>query len=110
MIPYQSRMREMIKIEVKSVAVQSRQIISKQGQPIVFHEQEAWAHTTDANGNPHPYPQRIILNIDQDKGQQPYQPGIYTLAPESLFVNRFNSLQLGRAKLRPVAGNVKAAA
>jgi len=99
----------MIKIEVKSETTQTRQINGKNG-PLTFHEQEAWAYTFDQQGEQHPYPQRIVVNIERERGQEPYKAGVYVLAPESIFVNRFGSLQLGRAKLRPLQTNVKAAA
>lgn len=96
----------MIKIEVKSTAVQPRTVNvrsgARAGQEMTFHEQDAYAFTTDDQGNPRPYPQRITLNIDVPKGQQPYQPGIYQLDPACFFVDRFNSLQLGRLRLKPI--------
>jgi len=96
----------MVKIEVKSTAVNPRTIVPntgpRAGQQMTFHEQEAWAYTCDQQGNPHPYPQRITLNIDVPKGQQPYAPGFYMLDPTCFFVDRFSALQLGRLKLRPV--------
>lgn len=100
----------MIKIEIKSATATPRQITSRNtGEVITFHEQEAWAFTFDQQGKPHPYPQRIVLNIDMANGQQVYQPGIYQLAPESIYINRFAALEIGRAKLVPIVSASKAA-
>lgn len=103
----------MIKIEIKSTVVQPRTITPKtgprQGQQMTFHEQDAYAFTVDDQGNPRPYPQRITLNIDVDKGAAPYAPGFYMVDPSSFFVDRFNSLQLGRIKLKPITAQAQPA-
>lgn len=103
----------MIKIEVKSTAIQPRTITVKSGaragQQMTFHEQDAYAFTTDDEGNPRPYPQRITLNINVPEGQAPYAPGFYMLDPSCFFVDRFNALQLGRLRLKPFAAQATAA-
>lgn len=104
----------MIRIEVKSATVTPRNITIKSGpkvgQQSTFHEQEAYAYTTDREGNLRPYPERIVLNIEVQDGQQPYAPGNYQPDPSCLYVDRFGSLTLGRMKLRPLApAQVKAA-
>ena len=103
----------MIKIEIKSADTNPRDITAKSGpnagRQMTFHEQDAYAFTSDENGTPRPYPQRIILNIDRQKGQQPYAPGMYLVCPSSVFVDRFNNLQLGRLKLRPITQAVASA-
>lgn len=94
----------MIKIEVKSANVTPRNVLAKTGrnagQTIQLLEQEAYAHTVDAQGNARPYPERILLNIEQ--GEQPYPPGYYTLSPASLYINRFQKLEMGRSRLLPI--------
>jgi len=103
----------MIKIEVKSTAIQPRTITVKSGaragQQMTFHEQDAYAFTTDEQGSPRPYPQRITLNINVPEGQSPYAPGFYMLDPACFFVDRFNSLQIGRLRLKPFAAQATAA-
>lgn len=104
----------MIKIEVKDANVNPRVITPSNGKnagrQMTFYEQDAYAFTTDDNGNPRPYPQRITLNIDIEKGAKPYAPGMYQVCPSSCYVDRFNVLQLGRLKLRPlVAASAPAA-
>ena len=95
-----------IQIEIKSTAINSKNVTAKQGQRagqvMTITEQEAYAHTFDANGNKHAYPTRIVLNIDAQRGQQPYPPGIYMVSPSSFYANRFNQLELGRLQLVPV--------
>lgn len=83
-----------IKIEVKTTEVQTKSGTSaKSGKPYSIREQEAWAYTTDREGKPHPYPQRIRLTLGDD--QQPYPVGLHTLGPASFYVDRFSGLALG---------------
>lgn len=100
----------MIKVEIKSMQLTRREVVSKSGRVFVFQEQEAWAHTFGPDDTPHPYPQRITLNIDTDKGERAYEPGMYLLSPGSIYVNRFASLMIGRARLRPYQQPARAAA
>lgn len=92
----------MIRIEIKSTELKRRELTSKQGRPMVFHEQEAWAYIVDSNGQPQPYPQRMVINIDADHGQKAYPTGFHTPSPDSLFIDRFNTLKIGRLKLVPI--------
>lgn len=100
----------MIKIEVKSTSIIPRTITPKtgpnQGKPMVFHEQEAWAYCVSADGKPQPYPQRITLNIEVDRGQVAYNPGFYQVSPRSVYVDRFAALSLGRLILDPLPAAV----
>lgn len=98
----------MIKIEVKSEAVQTKQgTSSRTHKPYSIREQEAYAFFLDRDGNPQPYPQRVRLTLDD--GAFPYPVGNYTLAPESLFADRYDQISI-RAKLRPMAPAARAAA
>jgi len=102
-----------IRIEIKNDNLTPRQITPKQGPNVgkimTFHEQEAWVLLPDQQGQPRPYPQRIVLNIDADKGQKAYPAGVYTLSDSSFFVNRFGSLELGRPALVGVNPGARAA-
>lgn len=94
----------MIKIEVASEEVttrQSRKSDPRTNQPYVFHEQEAFAFVAGRDGQPQRYPQRIRITLDDR--QDAYKPGLYVLAPESVYVDRFGGLSLGRVVLRPMA-------
>lgn len=98
----------MIQIEVKSAAVETKTGNSqKTGKPYQIAEQEAWGHFVDAKGQPHPYPQKIRLTLED--GRQPYPVGTYTLAPESLYPDRFGQITI-RAKLKPIASSLAKAA
>lgn len=101
----------MIRIEIKTANVTPRNIVAKQGpragQTIQLLEQEAYAETYGDNGK-HAYPSRITLNLESN--EKPYPPGVYTVDPASLYVDRFQKLQLGRLRLTPVAATRPAAA
>ena len=93
----------MINIEVKSNETRYVSGTSKAGKPFQFYKQDAYAHLKDQ-----PYPVRV--EISHDKAEEAYEPGVYHILPESLYVDRFNSLTLGRLKLAPVAARTKPAA
>lgn len=98
----------MIQIEVKSAQVETKTgTSSKTGKPYQIAEQEAWGHFTDQHGKPHPYPQKIRITLED--GRQPYAVGTYTLAPESLYPDRFGQITI-RAKLKPIAATLGKAA
>ena len=83
-----------IKIEVSTDAVITRSGISaRTNKPYSIREQEAYAHTVDRDGVISKYPQRIKITLGDN--QAPYPPGLYTVAPESFYVDRFDSLSLG---------------
>lgn len=95
-----------IRIEVKSGVATSRNVnVTKgrnAGSVMQMVEQEAWAFLTDRNGNPAPYPSRIVLDLEQ--GQQPYPPGMYTFAPQSFYVGDFSKVKIGRPVLVALKG------
>jgi len=99
----------MIKIEVNSPLVDTKQgTSSKTGKQYSIREQEAWGYFFDMQGQPHPHPMRVRLTLDDT--QQPYAPGVYTLAPESFYVDRFGQISI-RARLKPAdAKSIRAAA
>lgn len=88
----------MIRIEVTNREVHTRHIKSNRtGREFTFHEQEAFAFVHDRNGDASKYPGRITLTLGDD--QEPYEPGMYMLAPQSLYVDRFGKLTIGRVQL-----------
>lgn len=95
-----------IRIEVKLGVANSRNVnVSKgknAGTVMTMIDQEAWAFTVDKDGNPHPYPTKISIGLEQ--GQQPYPAGMYTIAPSSIYVGDFGRLKLGRLVLIPIKG------
>lgn len=98
----------MIKIEINDLAVETKNgISSKTGKPFSIREQTGWGFFYDQQGKPHPHPMRVRLTLDDQ--QAPYPVGIYMLAPESLYPDRFGQITI-RAKLKPaVAAAAKAA-
>lgn len=76
----------MIKIEVKNTETRSKAGTGKRsGKAYSFKEQDAWAHLPGD-----PYPTRISLTLNDNDA--PHAPGMYTLAPDSLYVGDFGSL------------------
>lgn len=74
-----------------------------------YQVQEAFAHTTDRNGIPSRYPERINLFPPRDHQNNPipYQKGKYVLAPQSIrVVNGF--LELGFPQLISLKDSQKA--
>jgi helix-destabilizing protein len=91
----------MIRIEVKSDAVETRSGIAQKTQkPYSIRTQEAYAHTVDPSGAIRPYPERIALQLDDD--QKPFPPAMYMLQPSSVYVGDFGRLNLGRPVLQPL--------
>lgn len=89
-----------IKIEVSSDTVITRSGISaRTGKPYSMREQEGYAHTVGRDGQPSKYPQLIKITLGDN--QSPYPAGLYTVSPESFYVDRFNALSLGLV-LRPL--------
>lgn len=81
----------MLHIEVfpENVALISRTMPPKDGKPgRTFNEQIAYVNL----GGKFPVEMKLQLN----EGQQPYQAGIYTVAPSSFMVNNFGGLELKR--------------
>lgn len=110
----------MIRIEVKAAVVARRDITIKQGpkagQISTFFEQEAWAYTFNRDGEPHPFPQRCVINIDPvtvngtPQAPNPYPVGNYQPDPSCLYIDRFGCLTLGRLKLKPISPAISKAA
>lgn len=99
----------MIKIEVKSIEVTTKSGVSaRNNKPYSIREQVAvYAFLHDRDGKPNPYPTRISITLRDE--QEPYPVGFYTLAPESLYADRFSQLSLGPV-LRPMAQTAAAKA
>ncbi|MDL1889327.1 helix-destabilizing protein [Nitrospirales bacterium NOB] len=94
----------MINIEVKSTEVSTKSGFSaRNNKPYSIREQVAvYAFLHDREGKPNPYPTRISITLRDE--QDPYPVGLYTLAPESLYADRFSQLSLGPV-LRPLPSN-----
>lgn len=98
----------MIKIEIQSAEVKTKSGNSaRTGKPYSIREQTGFAFTHSRDGKLNPYPVKVSITLGDD--QQPYAPGVYQLAPESLYTNRFDQLEISPV-LKPLAAAVKAAA
>lgn len=89
----------MISIDIETSDIELRN--KKSGG--TYHVQTAYVHTVDRNGKPQRYPERcnIFPPRDNNGTPMPYQPGTYTLAPQTIrVVNGF--LELGFPQLIPV--------
>lgn len=83
----------MIKIEVKSDEFEVFSGTSKRtGNPYSIKKQQAYAHLPGK-----PYPSEISISLADD--QEPFKPGNYTLSPESLKINNWGNLEIGRVVL-----------
>lgn len=99
----------MIKIEVESAETVTKSgVAAKTGKPYNIREQKAYAYTVAPDGKPNRYPTSIKISLRDE--QPPYQPGLYTLSPASLYTNKFDQLEISAilAPL-PAAAAVKAA-
>ena len=83
-----------IAIEVKQATVERKRITRKAGGQIDIGEQRAYVDLGK------PYPTEIVIPIDVEAGQMPYDPGRYQMDPSCLYVDRFGKLCLGRLKLQ----------
>ncbi len=66
------------------------------GKPYSLSFQTVWMHTFDRAGKPNPYPEKveIILEKNAEGAALFYPVGTYTLASESIYVNRNGDLSL----------------
>ena len=77
----------MIKIEIKSAELRAKSGTSGRGKAYSFNEQAAWAHLPGK-----PYPVEIVLT--RNNNEPAYPVGMYDLAPDSLYVGGFGSLEI----------------
>ena len=78
-------------VEVKSGNVSEKTIKSKDGREYLIREQVGWADLGKE------YPQEIRIPLE--KSQEAYAPGRYVIDPGCLYVDRFQTLSLGRIRL-----------
>jgi hypothetical protein len=80
---------KMVKITVESVDVTQRDGQTKAGKAKP-REQTIWVHTLSKDGKPQPHPVRARHTLWE--GDQPLPVGTYTLAPQSIFIDRFGGI------------------
>lgn len=105
----------MIKVSVTSTEVRTQSGNAKAtGKPYSLSFQTVWMHTFDRAGKPNPYPEKVEIILDKnEQGAALFWPaGDYTLAPESIYVNRNGDLSISPRLLplkpAPAAAAVKA--
>lgn len=87
----------MIKVSVTSTEVRTQTGNAKAtGKPYSLNFQTVWMHTFDRSGKLNPYPEKVEIILDKNaEGAALFYPeGQYTLAPESIYVNRNGDLSL----------------
>lgn len=90
-----------IRIQITSTALRDREVTQRAtGRVFHFKEQTAWAYTHDAQGNPNPHPEKIVITLPRDRTDA-YPEGDYTLHPASFYVGAYGSLGLS-PRLVPV--------
>jgi hypothetical protein len=86
-------MHIMIRIEIQNTNTRRVEGVSKKtGKPFLFFEQEGYAFVADRDGKAKNYPDACKFTFDDLT--KVYQPGVYTLAPGSIWVDKFGSLNL----------------
>lgn len=99
----------MIRVEVSSVEVKERPVsfLAKDGKKKEFlaREQVVYAYVVGASGQPSAYPEKALVNLDEK--QEPYPVGWYSLAPQSVQLNRFCKMELRAIRLVPLKSAVQ---
>ena len=80
-------------IEIKSTDIRDKRGTSKAGKLFHIREQTAYIDL----GKPYPIEIRVAL----DPISAPYPAGTYWLHPDTLYVDRFGQLTMGRLRLIP---------
>lgn len=91
----------MLKITITSPATREMKGTGKaSGKPYHMAFQTAWIHTTEKDGTPLPFPEKIELMLEKNEGHAAgdlfivHAPGEYTLHPSSLYVNADGKLSV----------------
>ena len=86
-----------IQVSVTSTEVRNQSGTAKaSGKPYSLNFQTAWFHTVDRQGVKNPYPEKaeIILEKDAQGAALFYPIGEYTLAPQSVYVDRSGNVAI----------------
>lgn len=96
----------MLRVVVESAQVTEKSGVSPKTQkPYRIREQGAYIFLLGADGKEKKFPAQLRINLDDD--QSPYPPGEYSLSLTSLYVGRFDALQVGRLDLVPRAAGAQ---
>ena len=92
----------MIKIQILTADLREMKGVGKtSGKPYHMRIQTGYAFTVGNDGAVAPFPDKFEIALEET--QQPFQPGVYTLAPNSVYVNRDGRLEM-RPRLFAVKG------
>ncbi|MFT4243640.1 MAG: single-stranded DNA-binding protein [Acidovorax sp.] len=102
----------MIKVSVTSTEVRNQSGNAKAtGKAYSLDFQTVWFHTYDRSGKPNPYPEKAEIILEKNKeGAALFWPvGEYTLAPESIYLNRNGDLSISPRliPIKPAAAPAK---
>jgi Helix-destabilising protein len=75
----------MLKIEIHKAELKTFTWQDKKGVTRTGHKQNGYAHLPGK-----PFPIEISLRVDEPG--KVYQPGVYTLSPDSFYIDRFGSI------------------
>lgn len=82
----------MIKFTVEAKQeITQRQGTMKNNKPFP-REQTVYAYVLDREGNPQPHPQRAKITLWD--GEEALKPGTYTLAPQSIYIDKYGAFAL----------------
>jgi len=104
MITIEIRSKEVIETTIRP----SKKEGSRQFDPFQKYTQVGYAFIIAGDGVAEPHPTKIEVPAEKDRPG--YEPGLYTILPQSLYVDRFGGLAIGRMKLAKLpAATLKAA-
>lgn len=81
------------------IEIQNEEVVVENRGTFTFHKQPAYCYTYDRNGNKAAYPQAMKITLKKD--QAPYKKGMYLLAPDSIYINRYGEIAV-YPSLQPV--------
>ena len=91
----------MIEVTIAQTTVRELKGTSaKSGRPYHMRFQTGYAMTVDKDGNKPPFPEKFEISLDSD--QPAYAPGVYTLHPSAIYVDRDGRLAVS-PRLAPAA-------
>ena len=92
----------MLRVIVESAEVREKTGVSTRTQkPYRIREQGAYVFILGEDGKEKKFPSQLKISLEDN--QPPYAPGEYRLSLSSLYVGRYDALQVGRLHLVPAA-------
>jgi hypothetical protein len=89
-------MNLLIEIYPENENIQTFSGISKAtNNPFTIYKQKAYLHTKSSR-----FPLEFEINLEQN--QPPYKAGMYSITPDSIYINKYKSLAFGQVQLQAV--------